>query len=417
LYIENVKIKSMKSKIGEIPATHDSADFYRKLTVLSSLTEAMKGRLHVDVPRDWWIVVADVAGSTQAIKAGAYKKVNTVGVACIAAVANVDRDIDLPFVFGGDGATLAVPEMLRERAECALRGAQHLARERFGLDLLVGLVRVADLADQGFWVRLAKVRLSPHVMQPALSGRGWEEAERRVKTAGAPGVRRVRKDGGPAQASFEGFECRWQGVPSFNGHKLSLLVAAVSPDAEGNLATYQRVLEQIQKIYGEVAEYHPLRADRMRLSFDPRLLGHEWLVRSGRYNWVRRAGYFMRMLLQNLAGVILFSRNMDTESVRWSRYRDELVQNSDFRKFDGMLRMVMDGSDAQSDQLQMHLEAEYRARRLVYGMHKSREALLTCIVQSYNGNHLHFVDGSDGGYALAARALKQRLSEVLQSTH
>jgi hypothetical protein len=50
-------------------------------------------------------------------------------------------------------------------------------------------------------------------------------------------------------------------------------------------------------------------------------------------------------------------------------------------------------------------------------MHKSREALLTCIVQSYNGNHLHFVDGSDGGYALAARALKQRLSEVLQSTH
>jgi hypothetical protein len=43
-------------------------------------------------------------------------------------------------------------------------------------------------------------------------------------------------------------------------------------------------------------------------------------------------------------------------------------------------------------------------------MHKSREALLTCIVQSYNGNHLHFVDGSDGGYALAARELKSRLS-------
>jgi hypothetical protein len=48
-------------------------------------------------------------------------------------------------------------------------------------------------------------------------------------------------------------------------------------------------------------------------------------------------------------------------------------------------------------------------------MHKSREALMTCIVQSYNGNHLHFVDGSDGGYALAARELKRRLSDISQS--
>lgn len=70
----------------------------------------------------------------------------------------------------------------------------------------------------------------------------------------------------------------------------------------------------------------------------------------------------------------------------------------------------LDGKDTQAEQLQSYLEAEHRAGRLVYGMHKSREALLTCIIQSYNGNHLHFVDGSDGGYALAARELKGRLS-------
>ena len=151
--------QDMNSQDGVISAARDSADFYRNLPVLSFLIEAMKGRLHADVPRDWWIVVADITGSTQAIEAGAYKKVNTVGVACIAAVANVDRDIDLPFVFGGDGATLAVPEVLRVRAESALRGAQRLARERFGLALRVGLVRVDELSDRGFWVRLAKVRL------------------------------------------------------------------------------------------------------------------------------------------------------------------------------------------------------------------------------------------------------------------
>ena len=126
----------------------------------------------------------------------------------------------------------------------------------------------------------------------------------------------------------------------------------------------------------------------------------------------KRLLYFKKMLLQNLAGKLLFALKLDTAAVRWRQYRDELVDNSDFRKFDGTLRMVMDGSTAQTEQLQSYLESEFRSGRLAYGMHKSSEALVTCIVQSYNGNHLHFVDGSDGGYALAARELKRRLSEM-----
>lgn len=387
-----------------------SVNFYRDLAPLMSFAEATKSGLHIDVPDDWWIVIADVTGSTQAIEAGAYKKVNTVGVACIAAVSNVDRMIDLPFVFGGDGATFAIPEMLRERVICALRGAQRLARESFGLTLRVGLVPVRDLTQQGNAVRLAKVRLSSHATLPALSGRGWEEAERRVKQYGMPGALKVVETEGPATASFEGFECRWQGVPSFHDHKLSLLVAATAPDADANRATYQRVLQQIRDSYGEVAHYHPLRAERLRLTFNPRLLAHEWRVRSAGQGLWRRLTYFMRLGVQSLAGRILFARKVDTAQVAWSRYRDALVENSDFRKFDGMLRMVMDGSEAQAAELQAFLDSEYRAGSLAYGLHKSREALVTCIVQSYNDKHLHFVDGSDGGYAVAARELKQRLS-------
>ncbi|MGQ0522728.1 MAG: DUF3095 domain-containing protein [Betaproteobacteria bacterium] len=392
----------------------DSVHFYRDLPALSSFAEATEARRYADVPGDWWVVIADVVGSTRAIQAGAYKNVNTVGVACIAAVVNVDRSIDLPFVFGGDGATLAVPEILRDRVESALRGAQRLARESFGLTLRAGLVSVNELARQGHWVRLAKVRLSPQATQPALSGRGWDEAERWIKVPGAPGMRSVEEGRGPAEASFEGFECRWQGVPSFNGHKLSLLIAAISHDADENLATYRRVLDRILDIYGEVAQYHPLRAEHMRLTFSPNLLSHEWRVRGAALNAWRRTVYFTRMVFQNAAGNLLFARPRDQVHAPWDRYRDELVENSDFRKFDGMLRMVMDGSESQSERLQDFLEQEYVDEHLVYGMHKSQEALVTCIVQSYSGNHLHFVDGSDGGYALAARQLKERLSEALK---
>ena len=66
-------------------------------------------------------------------------------------------------------------------------------------------------------------------------------------------------------------------------------------------------------------------------------------------------------------------------------------------------------TDAQYQDLREYLEGQHREHLLVYGMHRSREALLTCIVFSYNGNHVHFVDGSDGGYAIAARGLKAQL--------
>src|SRR5206468_2416906 len=200
-------------------------------------------------------------GSTKAIEAGGYKKVNTVGVACIAAVVNVDRSVEMPFVFGGDGATFAVPGSLLERVIPALREAQRLSRESFELSLRVGLVQVSSLVDNGLRVRLAKIRLSPNVTQPTFSGSGWQEVERMVKDPLASGVVRVQEDEGPCEGSFEGFECRWQGVPSFHDHKLALLVAAVSDDADVNLSTYRKLSDEIAHIYGDISSYHPLRAE------------------------------------------------------------------------------------------------------------------------------------------------------------
>ena len=34
---------------------------------------------------------------------------------------------------------------------------------------------------------------------------------------------------------------------------------------------------------------------------------------------------------------------------------------------------------------------------------------MTCLVFDRNGHHLHFVDGADGGYALAATEFKARM--------
>lgn len=396
---------------GKVPSpAGDSSGFYRGLPALTVFSDATDIKHFVELPADWVVVITDVIGSTKAIEAGAYKNVNTVGVAGIAAVTNVDRTIEIPFVFGGDGATFAVPAVIADRVGRALLGAQRMARDGFGLDLRIGIVPVADLRKDGHWVRLAKVRLSPNVTQPAFAGRGWEVAEKWVKDPVKGAAFAVVGDD-PGEADFSGFECRWQGVKSFRGHKLAVLVLAVSPSAEVNTVAYKGVLDKIHAIYGEVKDFHPLRADQMELAFGMKGLAPEATVRTAGRSALSRFAYGLKAIVQNLVVTRFFDQKKDTAAVAWSRYKDDLVDNTDFRKFDGTLRMVIDGDDAQADQLRAYLDAERAAGRLLFGLHKSREALVTCIVQSYNGNHTHFVDGSDGGYALAARELKKQLAE------
>jgi tRNA A22 N-methylase len=45
-------------------------------------------------------------------------------------------------------------------------------------------------------------------------------------------------------------------------------------------------------------------------------------------------------------------------------------------------------------------------------MHLSDHAVMTCLVVSpTDGQHVHFVDGGDGGYTQAATQLKAQLAE------
>jgi len=54
-----------------------------------------------------------------------------------------------------------------------------------------------------------------------------------------------------------------------------------------------------------------------------------------------------------------------------------------------------------------------RAERgeIVYGLHRADSALMTCLVFSLEkAEHIHFVDGSDGGFTSAAKNLKAKRS-------
>src|SRR5690606_21969351 len=114
-------------------------------------------------PADWLLVITDVRGSTKAIEQGRYKDVNALGVSSIIALRNALSGLELPFVFGGDGATLLVPCSVEDTVRATLLALSELAREAFSLELRCGVVPLAELSARGHAVKVAKFRTSPHV--------------------------------------------------------------------------------------------------------------------------------------------------------------------------------------------------------------------------------------------------------------
>ena len=96
-----------------------------------------------------------------------------------------------------------------------------------------------------------------------------------------------------------------------------------------------------------------------------------------------------------------------------ARFRRELVENTDFRKFDDGLRTTLDCPSELADVIDARLEDAQRRGACFFGTHRQLAANLTCFVPSpTQANHVHFVDGASGGYAFAALNLKREYCDA-----
>src|SRR5271166_394749 len=94
-----------------------TSSFYDELPVLEDFLDVTDPARFIPVPDGWLIAETDVQGSTEAIRRGKYKDVNVAGAASIISLLNIDRSLGVPFIFGGDGATLCIPPEWGDRAK------------------------------------------------------------------------------------------------------------------------------------------------------------------------------------------------------------------------------------------------------------------------------------------------------------
>jgi len=352
------------------------------------------------LPEQWALATADIVGSTKAIEQGRYKAVNMAGASVISALLNALGRRDLPFVFGGDGALVAFPESDRPVAANTLAALQAWVADELDLTLRAAIVPIADIRAQGLDVRVARFQASGQVSYAMFAGGGasWAEAEMKAD--------RYRIEAAPSgtRPDLTGLSCRWNPIESRRGEIVSII--AVPKDA-GNLPAFQQLVADIIEMAAESERSgHPVPLDGPGYSYPP--LGLEMEARAIAPPGKR---FVPRLSILAQMGLTLFADRTGFKPFGFDAevYKQDTAANSDFRKFDDGLKMTIDVDPSIAARIEERLARAEREGVSDYGLHRQNSALMTCLVASpMQRDHLHFIDGAAGGYAMAATALKAK---------
>lgn len=376
-----------------------SANFYADLSPFYEFIEITEGDRFVTAPKSWYLVVTDLVNSTQHIEAGRYKDVNLIGACSIVAILNIVGKVEIPFVFGGDGAALLIPPELYESAKTTLGGIQYLVQHSYNMELRAGIVPVEDLQLP---LLVAKLQISPNYDQAIFKGGGLTQATSLLKSS--------QKYHVPLQdevlPDLSGLECRWQDIQSSQGEILSLIVQIGATTKLAEDYIYKSVINKIQVIYGSEQSLNPASSKHLILTFNPAKLAVETKAKSFRQKWW--LVYLLQIIIENLLASLLMVFKVKTPAIDWAEYKDIVTATTDYRKFDDALRMVITTTTSQRQALIDYLEIESAQGNVVYGFHVTDRALMTCLVFERSGRQVHFIDGADGGYAYAAKVLKAK---------
>lgn len=381
----------------------ETINFYKNLNTIKNFCDITDDSYYKKVPNDWLILVSDIKGSTKAIEEGKYKEVNFVAALVIIGILNIRKDLDLPFIFGGDGASILIPPTILEESKKVLFEAAKKAKDTFSLDLRIGMVPVSECEKRDTSIQIAKYSISQDHTQAVVKGNGLALAEELIKSE--QNIFEIKDISSDYNPNFDGLECRWKDIPSPKDETISLMVKTI---CDKNLSNdiYKEIIINIEQIVGVGIERHPIKeTSSLNLSFNPMVLNAEASIFSNTF--FSKISKFLKIVLENIIGKYL----MKNQNSIWGDYKNRILRTTDTEKFDDMLRMVIAVNKDQTKKLEDYLENEFEKRNIVFGIHKSNSALMTCLIFERHGRHIHFVDSSNGGYAIAAKHMKDKLKK------
>jgi len=292
-----------------------------------------------------------------------------------------------------------VPSEILEDCLNALSEHQQNCYDNFDLFLRVGNMPVSEVYEKGYRLKLAKGRINKNLSIPIILGGGLHYVERIIKGENdsykSP---KVLKN----ILNLEGMECRWDRIkPPEDQHEiLCLLVNSCNRDDQGPV--YKKILDKIEEIYGSHKKRSPISVAGMSLNSTLDRINSEMKIKHGSRNFK----FFLKRTFSTAVGKFYLRFNKEGQ-----KYLNTLVDLTDTLVLDGRINTVISGVSSQHDKLEQFLSKMESNGDIQFGTHRSKESIMSCYVRDRKDQHIHFVDGGDGGYTKAAGVLKTKFSD------
>ncbi len=379
----------------------NNAHFYTNLPIQTQTINnvLVQPEAFQQIPSNWSVIVTDIKGSTEAVQDGLSELVNMIATGSIIAALNIAAKvkIDFPFFFGGDGATLIVPPTLLTEIMDALVLHQNNVKEEFNIDLRVGCLSVSDVYKADTHINIAKVSINALYSIPIVLGNGLQYAEKIIKSKviNIPDLNNSN-----LELNLEGMECRWKKIlPPTNADEVVCLIIHIKKESEQ--ATYfKEVLDKADTIYGAYQKRNPISLPRLRMDAGLQKIKMELKIRKPNFRFIE----WMKNWVLMIGGKYLY-----LPSKSGKKFLNELIKLADIFVLDGKMSMVISGKIAQRKQLLKYLDEMETDGKILYGVHVSQESIISCYVRNRAANHIHFIDGGNGGYTKAAVLLKKKI--------
>ncbi len=198
---------------------------------------------------------------------------------------------------------------------------------------------------------------------------------------------------------LDGLSCRWNPLQSGRGKMVTLIIHG-APDP-GAIHTH------VMRLAGQGGVADPVRLDTLSTSWPPKgFLLEAQATRQGGALWLA----VLRVLARTLLARVIFLVGRPVGGFDPDRYLAQITTNTDFCKHDDTVSFVIDCPQDSIAAIKSYLDQMMADGVLRYGMNVSQTALMTCLVTAASdGLHVHFVDGGDGGYTSAAKAMKTQV--------
>ncbi|APQ18717.1 DUF3095 family protein [Maribacter hydrothermalis] len=380
----------------------ENINFYSELkNSSSSLIHLLENEGNfIDVPLSWHVVVVDIQNSTNAVKEGNHHQVNLTATGAIISVLNtirkMKRNCEIPYFFGGDGATFIIPEVLLKRTIQVLDNYSIHIKSKINLVLRVGEIPVKTLIKKNVQLKMAKHQLTEKLTIPIVLGNGLKIAEDIIKSSFKEKETTTFDE---TLLNLEGMECRWDEInPDQSKSKVvCLLLDAVDEDSQ--MTTYKEVLAQMDKEFGTFEKRQPIKNTNLKLDARPQKVWEEMKISLVSTSWI----YFFKNWLKTKFGSIYLNF---TKSGK--QYLKQVGQLSHTFMLDGMINTVFIGEQSKIDDFIKFLDALEIDKKLIYGIHVTHASVMSCYVLDRRTTHSHFVDGTEGGYTSAAKMFKAK---------